>query len=220
MGAVSRHNRRVFNVGLTGGIASGKSAVASRLAELGAVIVDADVLAREVVAPGTPGLAAIEQRFGPGVLRTPSGADRAELDRAALGAIVFADPVARRDLEGIVHPAVRARAGQLAAAAPAGAIVVQVIPLLVETGQLGSFDRVVVVDVDPEVQIERLARRNGLSRAEALARIGAQATRADRLAAADEVLDNSGTPEQLRSAVDDLWARLRNAHRDRVIAGP
>ena len=105
-------------------------------------------------------------------------------------------------------------------AAPAGAIVVQVIPLLVETGQLGSFDRVVVVDVDPEVQIERLARRNGLSRAEALARIGAQATRADRLAAADEVLDNSGTPEQLRSAVDDLWARLRNAHRDRVIAGP
>lgn len=215
MGAVSRHNRRVLIVGLTGGIASGKSAVAERLAELGAVIVDADVLAREVVAPGTPGLAAVLERFGSGVLG-PDGA----LDRAALGAIVFADPQARRELEAIVHPAVRARAAELTAAAPAGAIVVQVIPLLVETGQQRAFDRVVVVDIDPELQVERLVRRNGLTRAEGLARIAAQATREQRLAAADEVVDNNGTPEQLTAAVDALWARLREAHRGRAIVDP
>ena len=193
-------------VGLTGGIASGKSAVAERLAELGAVIVDSDLLAREVVAPGTPGLATVLERFGTAV-KAPDGS----LDRAALGAIVFADPDARRDLEAIVHPAVRARAAELTRAAPQDAIVVQVIPLLVETGQQQAFDRVVVVDVDPEVQVERLTRRNGLGRDEAQARIQAQATRADRLAAADEVIDNDGTPGQLVQAVDALWARLRAA---------
>jgi dephospho-CoA kinase len=191
-------------IGLTGGIASGKSAVAERLAELGAVIVDADVLAREVVDPGTPGLAAIERRFGPDVLRTDG-----RLDRAALGAIVFDDPEARRDLEAIVHPAVRARAAQLTRAAPPDAVVVQVIPLLVETGQQKAFDRVVAVDVDPEVQLQRLVRRSGLPVDQARARINAQATREQRLAAADDVIDNNGTVEQLRAAVDRLWARLR-----------
>lgn len=195
-------------VGLTGGIASGKSAVADRLAALGAVIVDSDVLAREVVAPGTPGLVAIEQRFGSAVLgSSPDG--RPELDRAVLGALVFADPQARRDLEAIVHPAVRSRAAELTRAAPDGSIVVQVIPLLVETGQQGSFDRVVVVDVDPEVQLRRLMERNGLSRGQALARVNAQAGREQRLAAADEVVDNNGTIEQLHQAVDALWSRLR-----------
>lgn len=189
-------------IGLTGGIASGKSAVAERLAELGAVIVDADVLAREVVDPGTPGLAAIERRFGPDVLRTDG-----RLDRAALGAIVFDDPEARRDLEAIVHPAVRARAAQLTRAAPPDAVVVQVIPLLVETGQQKAFDRVVAVDVDAAVQVRRLVARNGLSTEQAMARIGAQVTRGERLAAADDVLDNNGTPEQLRAAVDALWTR-------------
>lgn len=192
-------------VGLTGGIASGKSAVADLLAAHGAVIVDADVLAREVVAPGTPGLAEVVERFGPSVL-APSDDDRpAELDRAALGAIVFADPDARRDLEAIVHPRVRARAAEMTAAAPDDAVVVQVIPLLVETGQSAAFDVVVVVDVDPAVQLARLMARNGLTEAEAQARIDAQATREQRLAVADEVLDNSGTPEQLTRAVDELW---------------
>lgn len=189
-------------IGLTGGIASGKSAVADRLAELGAVIIDADVLAREVVAPGTPGLAAITQRFGPEVLQ-PDGT----LNRPALGAVIFADEGARRDLEAIVHPAVRARAAELTRAAPSDAVVVQVIPLLVETGQQKSFDRVVVVDVDAAVQVRRLVARNGLSTEQAMARISAQVTRGERLAAADDVLDNNGTPEQLRAAVDALWTR-------------
>ena len=195
-------------VGLTGGIASGKTAVAERLAELGALIVDSDVLAREVVAPGTPGLLAIEQRFGSAVLRTASDG-RPELDRAALGALVFAEPDARLDLEAIVHPAVRSRALELTRAAPAGSIVVQVIPLLVETGQQSSFDRVVVVDVDPELQLRRWMDRNGLTREQSLARVNAQATRAQRLAAADEVVDNNGTLEHLHEAVDALWLRLR-----------
>ena len=199
----------VLLVGLTGGIASGKSAVADRLAELGAVVVDADVLAREVVEPGTPGLDAIVRRFGRGVLRAGEDGGPADLDRPALGAIVFADPDARRDLEAIVHPAVRARAFELSRAAPAGSIVVQVIPLLVETGQTDAFDVVVVVDLDPAVQLERLRTRNELTRDEALARINAQAGREQRLAAADEVIDNNGTPTELRAATDALWRRLR-----------
>ncbi len=159
-----------MQLGLTGGIASGKSAVAELLAAHGAVIIDSDVLAREVVAPGTPGLAAVVERFGPGVLR-PDGV----LDRAALGAVVFADPAARRDLEAIIHPTVRARAAELAAAAPRDAVVVQMIPLLVETGQQDRFDLVVVVDVEPEVQLARIRQRDGLDEPAALARVRAQA---------------------------------------------
>ena len=187
-------------VGLTGGIGSGKSLVAELLAARGATIIDADVLARLAVAPGTPGLASVVARFGQGVVR-PDGS----LDRAALGRVVFGDPEARRDLEAIIHPAVRARAAALTAAAPAGAVVVQVIPLLVETGQQDAFDKVVVVDVDPDVQLSRITARDGLTEAEARARLRAQATREARLAAADVVLQNNGTPEDLAAAVDRLW---------------
>jgi dephospho-CoA kinase len=192
----------VIRVGLTGGIASGKSTAAELLAERGAVLVDSDVLAREVVEPGTPGLAAVVERFGPEVLRD------GRLDRPALGRIVFADAAARRDLEAIVHPAVRSRARELEAQAPDNAVVVHVIPLLVETGQADDFDVVLVVDVAPEVQRERLVRRDGLSGAEADARIAAQASRADRLAAADHVLDNGQGLGDLEKQVGRLWPEL------------
>jgi dephospho-CoA kinase len=195
----------VIRVGLTGGIASGKSTVADALAERGAVIIDADVLAREVVEPGTAGLRAVQERFGPDVVRSDGS-----LDREGLGRIVFADPDARRDLEAIIHPAVRARAAVLAARAPDDAVVVQVIPLLVETAQQDAFDLVVVVDVEPETQLSRLEQRNGFSRAEAVARVAAQIGRADRLAAADVVIDNSGQREALGPQLDHLWAKLRD----------
>jgi dephospho-CoA kinase len=191
-----------IRVGLTGGIASGKTMVADALARRGAVVIDADVLAREVVAPGTPGLAAVVERFGPAVL-----AD-GRLDRTRLGAIVFADPQARRDLEAIVHPAVRARAAELEQVAAPDAVVVHVIPLLVETGQADDFDRVVVVDADPETQVARLQVRSGLSEEDARARLAAQASRAERRAAADVVLDNQGTIADLEDQVDRLWADL------------
>jgi dephospho-CoA kinase len=190
-----------FHVGLTGGIASGKSTVAELLAAHGAVIIDSDRLAREVVEPGTAGLVAVVDRFGAGVLAADGS-----LDRAALGRIVFADPSARADLEAIVHPLVRARAAGLAASAPAGAVVVQMIPLLVETGQAGNFDQVVVVDVEPAVQLARLQQRDGFSAEEAAARVVAQAPRELRLRAADVVIDNSGSPEQLADAVERLWS--------------
>ncbi len=193
-----------MHIGLTGGIGSGKSSVAELLREHGAVVIDSDVLAREVVAPGTPGLAAVVERFGDGVL-LPDGT----LDRGALGSVVFGDPAARRDLEAIIHPAVRARAAALAAAAPADSVVVQMIPLLVETGQQAAFDLVVVVDVDPDVQLERIRSRDGLSEAAALARVRAQADRRTRLAAADVVLHNNGSPAELGKEVDRFWAALK-----------
>jgi dephospho-CoA kinase len=176
--------------------------VADELARRGAVIIDADELAREVVEPGMPALAAIVARFGDRIL----AGDR--LDRATLGAIVFADPDARRDLEAIVHPAVRRRAAELEAAAGPVAVVVHVIPLLVETGQAKDFDLCVVVDVDPQTQLSRLLARTSLNRAEAEARIAAQASRQERLDVADVVLDNSGTTAHLRSQVDELWLDL------------
>jgi dephospho-CoA kinase len=195
----------MVRVGLTGGIASGKSAVAAELAARGAIIIDADVLAREVVEPGTPALAAIIDRFGPQVLSD------GQLDRTRLAQIVFADPLARRDLERIVHPAVRARAADLERAAGRAAVVVHVIPLLVETGQQEDFDLVVTVDVDHETQIKRLIARNGYTRAEAESRIAAQASREDRRIAADVVLDNTGSAAQLREQIDALWAELGSA---------
>ena len=190
----------VLRIGLTGGIGSGKSTVARLLAGRGAHVVDADVLAREVVAPGTPGLAAIAEAFGDGVL-TADGA----LDRPALAAAVFGDPDARARLDGIVHPLVRARAAELIGAMPADAVVVQDIPLLVETGQAGSFDLVLVVEADPETRVARLVAR-GLSEDDARARIAAQATDEQRRAVADVVLDNSGTPERLAAQVEQFWA--------------
>jgi dephospho-CoA kinase len=195
----------MVRVGLTGGIASGKSAVAAELAARGAIIIDADVLAREVVEPGTSALAAISDRFGPQVLSD------GQLDRTRLAQIVFADPLARRDLERIVHPAVRARAIDLERAAGRAAVVVHVIPLLVETGQQEDFDLVVTVDVDHETQIKRLIARNGYTRAEAESRIAAQASREDRRIAADVVLDNTGSVAQLREQIDALWAELGSA---------
>jgi dephospho-CoA kinase len=189
----------VLSIGLTGGIGSGKSTVSALLAERGAVIVDADRIAREVVEPGTPGLAAVVAAFGDGVI----GADGA-LDRPALAAVVFADPEARARLDGIVHPLVRARATELAAAAPADAVVVHDIPLLVETGQAGRYELVLVVRADPEVRVARLVQR-GLTEADARARIAAQATDEQRAAVADVVLDNSGTRAELAAQVDRFW---------------
>jgi dephospho-CoA kinase len=191
----------MLRVGLTGGIGAGKSAVAGRLAELGAVVVDSDVLAREVVAPGTAGLAAVAEAFGAGVLDA-SGA----LDRARLGELVFADPGARRRLEGIIHPLVRQRSEELTAAAGADAVVVNDVPLLVEVGLAPTYHLVVVVEADPEVRIERLVAR-GMTAPAARSRIAAQASDAQRRAAADALLDNSGTRDDLRAAVDALWAQ-------------
>jgi len=194
----------VFRVGLTGGIASGKSTVADELARLGALVIDADRLAREVVDPGTPELAKVAERF-------PDTVVDGRLDRAKLAAVVFVNPQARRDLERIIHPAVRKRAAELEQSAPPGSVVVHVIPLLVETGQESDFDLCVVVDVDHETQLSRLLARDGMTRAEAEARIGAQATREQRLAAADVVIDNSGSVTQLREQIDDVWSVLLTA---------
>ena len=190
-------------VGLTGGVASGKSTVSAILAELGAVVVDADRLAREVVARGTPGLAEVLAAFGSSVL-TEDG----ELDRAAMGAIVFADEPRRRTLEGIIHPLVRARAAELEAAAPPGAVVVHDIPLLAETGQGSRFDAVVVVDVPTEVQVQRMIDTRAMSREDAEARVAAQATREERLAIATHVIDNTGTREDLRKRVTEVFDDL------------
>jgi dephospho-CoA kinase len=190
----------MLRIGLTGGIGSGKSTVSALLDERGAVIVDADVIAREVVAAGTPGLAAVAAAFGDGVL-APDGS----LDRPALAAVVFADPEARRRLDGIVHPLVRARAGELAAAAPPDAVVVDDVPLLVETGQAGRYDLVLVVEADAETRVARLVRR-GMTEDDARARIAAQATDEQRRAVADVVLDNSGTREELAAQVGRFWA--------------
>lgn len=194
----------MVRVGLTGGIASGKTAVSDLLAARGAVIIDADLLAREVVRPGTPGLAAVVERFSAEVLAADGS-----LDRAALGEIVFSDAAARRDLEAIIHPAVRARAAEIEAAAPADAVVVQVIPLLVETGQASHFDLCVVVDVDTPTQLDRLCGRNATTTEDAEARIAAQVGREERLAAADVVIDNNGPRPALDIQVDELWIRLR-----------
>lgn len=196
-----------MRVGLTGGIASGKSTVATMLAELGAVVIDADVLAREVVAPGTDGLAEVVAAFGTGIL-TPTG----ELDRPALGALVFGDESARLRLEAIIHPRVRARAAELEAAAPAGCVVVHDIPLLAENpAARGPFDAVLVVDVPVSVQEDRMVADRGWTRAEARSRIAAQATREQRLAIATHVLDNTGSLEDLRQQVTAIYRELAAA---------
>jgi dephospho-CoA kinase len=189
----------VLRIGLTGGIGSGKSTVSRLLAERGAVIVDADAIAREVVEPGTPGLAAVVEAFGAGVL-----AANGSLNRPGLAAVVFADPEARRTLDAIVHPLVRARAIEIAAAAPPDAVVVNDVPLLAETGQASAYDVVLVVETDPGTRIARLVQR-GLTAEDARARIAVQATDEQRRAIADVVLDNSGTPEQLAAQVDRFW---------------
>jgi dephospho-CoA kinase len=201
----------VLRVGLTGGVGSGKSTAARLLAGHGAVVVDADALAREVVAAGTESLAQVVARFGRDLL-----GDDGQLDRAALGRVVFADPAARADLEAIIHPRVRAAAQILEDAAvlqDPEAVVVHDIPLLVETGQAGPGSRyrpVVVVDAPDEVRVARLVVR-GMSDPEARARMTAQASRGERLAAADVVLDNEGPPAALAVQVGSLWRRLKAA---------
>lgn len=195
-----------IRVGLTGGVASGKSTVSALLDELGAVVIDADQIAREVVAKGTPGLEAIVTEFGPELLG-PGG----ELDRPAMGRLVFADDDARRRLEAIVHPLVRARGRELEAQAAPDAVVVHDIPLLAETGQAASFDAVLVVDAPRELQIERMTRDRGWTEEDAVARINAQATREDRLAIATHVIENAGTREELEARVEQVYADLTAA---------
>jgi dephospho-CoA kinase len=195
-------------IGLTGGIGSGKSTVAARFAELGALVIDADALAREVVEPGTDGLAAVVTEFGAQVL---DGSGR--LDRPALARVVFGDEVARGRLNAIVHPRIRARAAELIAAAPPGTVVVQDVPLLVETGQADRYDLVVVVEAPEELRVRRLARDRGMPAEEVRARMAAQATDEQRRAVADVVLVNDGTTDELRAKVDQLW-------RSRVSPGP
>lgn len=190
----------MLRVGLTGGIGAGKSTVARRLVERGAVLVDSDVIAREVVAAGSDGLAAVEREFGPDVIG-PDG----EMDRPAVASIVFADPDARRRLDGIVHPRIRARSDELIAAAGPDAIVVQDVPLLVEGGMAAAFCLVVVVGVDERERLRRLVEIRGMAEADAGARIAAQADDEQRRAAADVWLDNSGPQDETRDRVDALW---------------
>lgn len=192
-------------VGLTGGVASGKSTVSAMLAELGAVIIDADALAREVVAKGTPGLDAVVSEFGSSLL-TPDG----ELDRAAMGSLVFGDAAARKRLEAIVHPLVFERMVALEQAAGDDDVVVHDIPLLAEGGRADTFDAVIVVDCPPELQIARMVSDRGWSREDAESRIAAQASREQRLAIATHVIENTGTIDELRDRVVAVFVSLRS----------
>ena len=199
-----------LRIGLTGGIASGKSTVAQRFVELGVPVIDADEAARAVVAPGKPGLAEVLTRFGTDVV-----AENGELDRRALRDLIFKDPGSRRDLEAILHPLIRADMEQSAELA-VGPYVVMAIPLLVEGDSRERVDRVLVVDVDDAVQLKRLMARDGCTLEQARAILGSQASRSTRLAAADDVLLNTGTVTDLRQAVDrlhDRYLRLAEAER-------
>lgn len=188
-------------IGLTGGIGSGKSTVAQLFAELGAYVIDADAIAREVVEPGTPGLAALVEAFGPAILNGDA------LDRAALAQIVFENPQARQTLNAITHPLIGARTAELMAELPDDAVLIHDVPLLVELGMQDAYDLVVVVDAPDELRVRRLVQR-GLPEADARARIAAQAPRDQRLAAADIVIDNSGDLDSLREQVRSAWPEV------------
>ncbi len=220
----------MLRVGLTGGIGSGKSEVSRRLAGHGAIVIDADAIAREVVEPGSPGLSKVAAEFGPGVLRLDGS-----LDREALARLVFSDAGLRSKLNAIVHPLVGERMAALERAAlervplgrspvgrsPAGGVVVVFdVPLIAENSLATGFDLVVVVDVPRHVQLARLVRSRDMTREQALARISAQASREQRLAIADIVIDNSGSLAELDRQAGDLWAELRRRARDRRIVGP
>ena len=192
-----------MRVGLTGGIASGKSTVSSMLRELGAVVIDADQLAREVVARGTPGLAAVVEAFGEELL-TAEG----DLDRPRMGALVFNDEEQRKRLESIIHPLVFERYAELEASAPTDGIVVHDIPLLVESGRASEFDAVIVVDAPTELQVERMVRDRGWTEADSRSRIAAQATREQRNAVATYLIDNTGTREDLRERVTEVFEEM------------
>ncbi|WP_274029492.1 dephospho-CoA kinase [Streptomyces sp. MMBL 11-1] len=193
----------MLKVGLTGGIGAGKSEVSRLLVKYGAVLIDSDRIAREVVEPGTPGLAAVVEEFGPGVL-TAKGA----LDRPALGALVFADAGRLAALNAIVHPLVGARAAELERAAPEDAVVVHDVPLLTENGLAPLYDLVVVVDATAGTQLERLVTLRGMTEADARARMAAQATRDQRRAVADLIVDNDGPLEALEPQVRAVWEEL------------
>ncbi|MFI1201374.1 dephospho-CoA kinase [Streptomyces sp. NPDC020883] len=194
----------MVKVGLTGGIGAGKSEVSRLLASYGAVIVDADKIAREVVEPGTPGLAAVVEEFGEDVLAADG-----TLDRPKLGALVFSDQEKLKALNAIVHPLVGARSAELEASAGPDAVVVHDVPLLTENGLAPLYDRVVVVDAAPQTQLDRLVRLRGMAEDEAGRRMAAQATREERLAIADLVIDNDGPLEALEPQVRKVWERLR-----------
>jgi dephospho-CoA kinase len=211
---------RMLRVGLTGGIGAGKSTVATRLAEHGAVLIDADRLAREVVKPGTPGLTALVEAFGEQVL-APDGT----LNRPALAAVAFADADARARLNGIVHPLVGGRTAELLAAAADDAVVVHDVPLLVENGLAPMYHLVIVVDAAEDVRVKRIVEDRGMTEADAHARIAAQASDEQRRAVADVWLDNSGAVDEVQAAVDALWAdRLvpyeANVRLHRVVEAP
>ncbi|GGZ30967.1 dephospho-CoA kinase [Streptomyces poonensis] len=193
----------MLRVGLTGGIGAGKSEVSRLLVECGAVLVDADRIAREVVAPGTPGLAAVVDAFGEEVLAGDGG-----LDRPKLGSIVFADPERLAVLNSIVHPLVRDRSRELESAAAEDAVVVHDVPLLTENGLSPLYDLVIVVDADPATQLDRLVRLRGMTEDDARARMAAQATREQRREIADIVIDNDVPLEELERRVRDVWAEL------------
>ncbi|MFC8710526.1 MULTISPECIES: dephospho-CoA kinase [unclassified Streptomyces] len=193
----------MLKVGLTGGIGAGKSEVSRLLVECGAVLIDADRIAREVVAPGTPGLAAVADAFGPQVLAADGS-----LDRPRLGAVVFADPERLAVLNAIVHPLVGARARELEEAAAEDAVVVHDVPLLTENGLAPLYDLVIVVDARPETQLDRLVRLRGMTEEDARARMAAQATREQRLEIADIVIDNDVPLDRLRERVREVWTRL------------
>ena len=198
----------MLRVGLSGGIGSGKSTVARALARRGAIVIDADAIAREVVEPGQPGLAAVVERFGDGIL---DGDGR--LDRPALAALVFEDAAARADLNAIIHPLVAAETARRMAAAPADSVVVLDVPLLVEAAKSG-YDVVVIVEAPPEVRVERLVGR-GMTADDARKRMAAQATDEERRKVADVVLDNSGSEENLEAQIASLWAQLTASLRSR-----
>ncbi|MFE1853913.1 dephospho-CoA kinase [Streptomyces sp. NPDC002387] len=199
----------MLKVGLTGGIGAGKSEVSRLLVECGAVLIDADRIAREVVAPGTPGLAAVADAFGAGVLATDGS-----LDRPKLGSVVFADPEKLAVLNAIVHPLVGARSRELEAAVPEDAVVVHDVPLLAENALAPLYDVVVVVDASPATQLDRLVRLRGMTEEDARARMAAQATRDKRLEVADIVIDNDVDLPRLERSVRDVWVDLvRRAQR-------
>ncbi|AYL35523.1 dephospho-CoA kinase [Streptomyces fungicidicus] len=195
----------MLKVGLTGGIGAGKSEVSRLLVEHGAVLIDADRIAREVVEPGTPGLAAVVDAFGEEIL-TADGA----LDRPKLGSLVFADPEKLAVLNAIVHPLVGARSRELEEAAAVDAVVVHDVPLLTENGLAPLYDLVIVVDASPETQLDRLVDRRGMTAQDARARMAAQASREERRAIADIVIDNDVPLDALRRRVGDVWSQLED----------
>ncbi len=201
----------MIRVGLTGGIASGKSTVSRYLHERGAEIIDADKIAREVVGPGTAGLQQVIAEFGTEYL-TPGG----ELDRAKLGELVFSDSQARQALNAVVHPLVRARAAELIAKLPADSIVVEDIPLLAEGKMADRFDLVVVVEATPENQVARMVKDRAMTEDEACARLKSQASNAERRAVADVLIVNNGSAEELAAQLDKLWLRLEQMRTEDV----